>query len=76
MKKVFFSSYFGFINLINSYQIVSLFDMYIDMGGRIAGKEDSPSPINEGPLNSSKIAQNIFTFWLIYGKLFFFPCCT
>ena len=33
-----------------SYQIVSLFDMYIDMGERIAGKQDMPSPIIEDPL--------------------------
>ena len=28
------------LNLKISYQIVSLFDMYIDMGERIAGKQD------------------------------------
>ena len=33
-------------NLKLSYQIVSLFDMYIDMGERIAGKQDRPSLIN------------------------------
>ena len=33
-----------------SYQIVSLFDMYIDMGERIAGKQDRASLIIEDPL--------------------------
>ena len=33
-----------------SHQIVSLFDMHIDMGERIAGKQDRPSPIIEDPL--------------------------
>ena len=32
------------------YEIVSLFDMYIDMGERIAGKPDWPSLIIEDPL--------------------------
>ena len=40
-KKVYFFHILG-LNLKNSYQIVSLFDMYIDMGERIAGKQDSP----------------------------------
>ena len=38
------------LNLKISYQIVSLFDMYIDMGERIAGKKDTPSLIIEDPL--------------------------
>ena len=37
------------LNLKISYQIVSLFDMYIDMGERIAGKQDRPSLIIEDP---------------------------
>ena len=48
--------------------------MYMDMGERIAGKQDRPSPIIEdppqGPLNSPKYT-NCFTFWLIYEKLVF-----
>ena len=44
------------LNLKIAYQIVSLFDMYIDMGERIAGKQDRPSLIMktppQGPLNS------------------------
>ena len=50
-KKFLFFSYFGFkLNLF--YQIVSLFDMYIDMGERIAGKQDRPSLIIEDPLRA------------------------
>ena len=45
-----------------SYQIASLFHMYIDMGERIAGKQDRFSLIIEdppqGPQNTPKI--NIF----------------
>ena len=40
------------LNLNISYQIVSLFDMYIDMGERIAGKQDRPSLIIEDPLRA------------------------
>ena len=38
------------LSLKISYLIVSLFDMYIDMGERIAGKQDRPSLIIEDPL--------------------------
>ena len=48
-KKVYIFHILG-LNLKISYQIVSLFDMYIDMGERIAGKQDSPSLIIEDPL--------------------------
>ena len=62
------------LNLKISYQIVSLFDMYMDMGERIAGKQDRPSLIiedpHQGPLNSPKYIY-FFTFWLIYEKLVF-----
>ena len=34
--------------------------MYIDMGERIAGKQDRPSMIIEDHLRSPKIAQNIY----------------
>ena len=47
-KKYIFFSYFG-CKLKFSYQIVSLFDMYMDMGERIAGKQDRPSLIIEDP---------------------------
>ena len=48
-KKYIFFHIWG-LNLKISYQIVSLFDMYIDMGERIAGKQDRPSLIIEDPL--------------------------
>ena len=48
------------LNLNISYRIASLFDMYIDMGERIAGKEDRPSLI-----------YIFLTFWPIYEKLVF-----
>ena len=35
------------LNLIISYHITSLFDMYIDMAEMIAGEQDSPSLIIE-----------------------------
>ena len=50
-KKVYFFHILG-LNLKISYQIVSLFDMYIDMGERIAGKQDRPSLIIEDPLRA------------------------
>ena len=50
------------LNFKMSYQIASLFHMYIDMGERIAGKQDRFSLIIEdppqGPQNTPKI--NIF----------------
>ena len=48
-KKEYFYHILG-LNLKISYQIVSLFDMYIDIGERIAGKQDRPSLIIEDPL--------------------------
>ena len=49
--------------------------MYIDIGERIAGKQDRPGPIIYGP---PRIAQNAFFFTLgpIYEKLviILFPC--
>ena len=61
------------LNLKIPYQIASIFDMYIDMGVMIAGKQDRPSLIIEHPLRALQIAQNIhilFTFWLIYENCF------
>ena len=52
-KKVYFFHILG-LNLKISYQIVSLFDMYIDLGERIAGKQDRPSLIIEDPLRAPK----------------------
>ena len=42
------------LSLKISYQIVSLFNMYIDMGERIAGKQDRPNLIIEDPLKAPK----------------------
>ena len=54
-----------------SYQIASLFHMYIYMGERIAGKQDRFSLIIEDPLrpqNTPKIYKN--------GFQIVSPCCT
>ena len=75
-KKYNFCHILG-LNLKNSYQIASLFHMYIDMGERIAGEQYRPSLIIEDPLRAPKIAQNspkytfIFTFWPTNEKLVF-----
>ena len=45
-----------------SYQIASLFHMYIDMGERIAGKQDRFSLIIEDTLRAPKIPQQYFFF--------------
>ena len=50
-KKVYFFHILG-LNFKISYYIVSLFDMYIDMGERIAGKQDRPSLFIEDPLRA------------------------
>ena len=57
MKKSIFFHILG-LNLKIPYQIASLFDMYIDMGEGIAGKQDRPSLIIEHPLRAPQIAQN------------------
>ena len=49
--KVYFFQILG-LDLKISYQIVSFFDMYIDMGERIAGKQDRFSLIIEDPLRT------------------------
>ena len=56
------------------YQIDSLFDMYMDMGERIAGKQD----IIEHPLRTPQIAQNILFFlhFGLYMKNWFTNCFT
>ena len=48
MKKKYFVHILD-LNFKSSYQIASLFHMYIDMGERIAGKQDRSSLIIEGP---------------------------
>ena len=50
-KKYIFFHILG-LNLKISFQIVSLFDMYMDMGKRIAGKQDRASLIIEDPLRA------------------------
>ena len=55
-KSIFFLHILG-LNLKMSYQIASLFHMYIDMGERIAGKQDRFSLIIEDPLRAPKIPQ-------------------
>ena len=57
-----------------SCPIASFFHMYIDMGERIAGKQDRPSLIIEDSLRAPKIAPKytlFFTFWPINEKLVF-----
>ena len=74
MKKVLFFHILG-LNLKMSYQIASLFHMYIDMGERIAGKQDRFSLIIEDPLRAPKIPPKynffFFTFWPINEKMVF-----
>ena len=50
-KKYIFFHILG-LNLKISYQIISLFDMYMDMGERIAGKQDRASLIIEDPVRA------------------------
>ena len=65
MKKVLFFHILG-LNLKMSYQIASLFHMYIDMGERIAGKQDRFSLIIEDPLRAPKIPPK-YTFFSHFG---------
>ena len=65
-KKYYFFHILG-LNLKNSYQIASLFHMYIDIVERIASREqDRPSLIIEDPLRAPKIAPK-YTFFLHFG---------
>ena len=65
-------------NLTNPYRIASIFYMYIDIGERIAGKQDGPGPIICGPPRAPRIAKNanFCILWPIYEKLavIFSPC--
>ena len=63
--KYYFCHILG-LNLKISYQIASLFHMYIYMGERIAGEQDRPSLIIEDPLRAPKIAPK-YTFLLHFG---------
>ena len=56
MKRMIFCSYFGFERkkfLSDCFR----FYIYIDMGGRIAGKQDMPSLIIEEPPRAHQIAK-------------------
>ena len=66
-EKIFFF-YISGLNLKISYQIASLFHMYIDMGERIAGKHDRPSLIIEDPPRAPKIAPKYFFFYILAHK--------
>ena len=64
-----------------SYQIASLFHMYIDMGERIAGKQDRFSLIIEDPLRAPKIPPKYTFFYILAHKWknvfqIVSPCCT
>ena len=65
MKKSIFFHILG-LNLKMSYQIASLFHMYIYMGERIAGKQDRFSLIIEDPLWAPKISPK-YTFFVHFG---------
>ena len=52
MKKKYIFVHILGLNLKISHQIVFLFDMYMDMGERIAGNQDRPSLIIEDPKNA------------------------
>ena len=58
-------------NLKNPYRIASIFDMEIDIGERIVGKQDGPGPIIYGSPRSPRIAKyaNLCILWPIYEKL-------
>ena len=62
-------------NLRNSYRIAFIFYMYIDIGDRIAGKQDGTDPIIYGPPRAPRIAKNAHfcILWPIYEKLVVIP---
>ena len=64
-----------------SFQIASLFHMYIDMGERIAGEQDRFSMIIEDPLRAPKIPPKYTFFYILAHKWkngfqIVSPCCT
>ena len=76
-KSIIFFHILG-LNLKMSFQIASLFHMYIDMGERIAGKQDRFSLIIEDPLRAPKIYYFFYILahkWKI-GFQIVSPCCT
>ena len=67
VPSIFFLHILG-LNFKNSYQIASLFHMYIDMGERLAGNQDRPSLIIEDPLRAPIIAQYNYFFNILAHK--------
>ena len=63
-KKVYFFHILG-LNMKISYPIVSLFDMYIDMDERIAGEQNMPSLIIEGPPQGPLNSPKYFFFYIL-----------
>ena len=68
------------LSLKFSYQIASLFDMYIDMDYRKAEKQDRPSVIIEHPLRAPQISQDIHILYILAhiwktGFQIVSPCC-
>ena len=64
-----------------SYQIASLFNMYIDMGERIAGQQDRFILIIEDPFRAPKIPSKYTFFYILAHKWkngfqIVSPCCT
>ena len=70
MKKKYYFFHILGLNLKMSYQIASLFHMYIhvDMGERIAGKQDRFSLIIEDPLRDPKIPPKYTFFYILAHK--------
>ena len=68
MKKAFFFFHILGLNLQISYQIASLFHMYIYMGERIAVKQDRSSLIIEDPLRAPKIPPKYTFFYILAHK--------
>ena len=52
-------------NLKNPYRIASIFDMWIDIDERIAGKQDGPGPIIYGPPRAPWIAKNAIVLYIV-----------
>ena len=52
-------------NFKNPYRIASIFDMQIDIGERIAGKQDWPGLIIYGPPRAPRIAKNTHFLYIV-----------
>ena len=80
-EKMYYFFHILGLNLKMSYQIASLFHMYIVMGETIAGKQDRFSLIIQDPLRAPKIPQNIHFFNILAHKWkngfqIVSPCCS